>query len=30
MDKTNEVFEMTREEMNEYRSIHPYEIVSKK
>ena len=29
MDKTNEVFEMTREEMKEYRANHPYEVISK-
>lgn len=29
MDKTNEVFEMTLDEMKDYRLYHPYEILSK-
>ena len=29
MDKASEVFEMTREEMREYRKEHPYEVISK-
>lgn len=29
MDKTNEVFEMTLDEMKEYRLRHPYEVLSK-